>query len=161
MKQKQPERIPNLRSWYPSMKAMAASTGIPYDVIQEAKNRGCPGFHQASRVSLPLFLKWYFGADNPDTDRDPEDWPREKDKQAAIFMTLRNQKEQRKVITLDEAQTCISELFTVCMGAVKRMAVEFPKTLEMRPAVEIKAQCDQLYREILRRATAEIEKMKT
>jgi hypothetical protein len=148
-------RLPIVKQWYPSMLAVEGAFGIPRSIQQSAKDDGSEAFHSSGRVNFGELIRWIFK-----NDRKKIDWDEHNKKLNATMKQIEIDKVFRKVIMLDEAQQCVQELMTICFGSVKRMAVEFPKTLEMRSAAEIKTAADALYREILRRATAEIEKLK-
>lgn len=150
-------KLPDIKQWYPSMSSLEGATGIPRSMQQAAKDDGCEAFHASGRVNVGALIRWIF---KKGVHSETIDWGDLNEELDAKLKQVKLDTLVRELISLEEAQQCIQDLMTVCMGAVKRVVIEFPKTLEMRSAAEIKIQCDEIYRDTLRRATAEIEQLK-
>jgi hypothetical protein len=141
-----------------SMEQCEGIAHVPKSIQRDAKKDGCEAFDGYGRVHLGELLRWIF---DEGADSDKTNWKKVNERLDSQLKELRLAREVRTVITLEEAQTFMSDLMGLCTNAMKRFLLECPVNLEMRPRMEIRAAMDKCYWDTLAKMRSEIAAMES
>ena len=130
-------------------------TGLPAGFLSGASASGCAAFRHGRIYALDLF-KW-IASDGGEEEL--KNWDGINKEMEAKLKMIKVGVEQRDLIGKAEVAECLQTFSGIVFGAMKRMTLEFPRNLEMRPKNYIKQAMAGQYDEVLKRANGELEKL--
>jgi len=124
---------------YSSMAEASARAHVPLALLKQSKKSGCDAF-KWNRVDLEKFLAWVFGRTGE--EEDGIDWSNELKKWLAKRAKMGHDRDARKVMDMDQAETEIR----ACMGALfseldRVFVSELPGSLKGQDELAISAKC--------------------
>lgn len=135
------------------MSHVTALTGMPVNLVREAKRQGCTAFHGSGRIDLAELLKWFFSQYGDESESPPDGlatWREALNKVQTKREELRLAKDKGEVIDFAAARQQSDEAETYYFDELDRLVREMPAALSGLSPEQINSKLETFCEEMKR-----------